>query len=233
MLEKYVKGLLRKNLLEQEVLDLSKCERIYIELSNVCNYSRRHKHCPLHKVNDFHHLPLQIITKVLSEARQLNFRGQFRFHVYNEPTIDPRLFLIMHKVREIFRNDVTMCLRTNQSILSPELRAEIEAQATLMTTDYEGGNAVFDDRCEVYDNKELSDTGAPCKSPLRFLWIDYDGEVGLCCYDPYKTVKFGNLHSKTLKAIISDPHIREVNDNLDKGIRILEVCRKCRVHKKN
>ena len=213
--------------------DLSQCERIYLELSNVCNYSHLHKSCPLYRVTEIHHLPLEVITKVLLETRQLNFQGEFRFHNYNEPTIDPRLFLIMHKVREIFSNDVSMCMRTNMSILSPELKREIEAHATLMTTDYKSGKAVFDNRCDIYQSTELSDKGPPCKSPLGFLWIDYDGEVGLCCYDPYKKVKFGNLKNKTLKEIINNPKMREIDDKLSRGIRILDVCKRCTTNKRN
>jgi len=216
---------------EQGEIGLRKCERIYIELSNVCNYSHIHKKCPLNKVTEIHHLPLDIVTKVLLEARQLNFRGQFRFHVYNEPTIDPRLFLIMHRVRDIFSNDVSMCIRTNKSILSPELKQEIESYAKLMTTDYKEGKAIFDDRCEVYNNKELIDHGKPCKSPLGFLWIDYDGEVGLCCYDPFKSVKFGNLKNNSLKNIINDPKIIEINDKLNEGVRILDICKRCKRNK--
>ncbi|MFC1884278.1 SPASM domain-containing protein [Thermodesulfobacteriota bacterium] len=233
MFANYLKNLKKISWPKRREIDLSQCERIYLELSNVCNYSNIHKSCPLHRVTEIHHLPLEIITKVLLEAKQLNFRGEFRFHNYNEPTIDPRLFLILYKVREIFSDDVTMCMRTNKSILSPELKKEIEAQATLMTTDYESGNAVFDDRCKIYQNTEISDKGGPCKSPLGFLWIDYDGQVGLCCYDPYKKVKFGNLSTKTLKEIINDPKIREIYENLNKGIRILDVCKRCKTHKKN
>ena len=233
MFDRVVKNMKITGWPQKKESDLSRCERIYLELSNVCNYSHMHKSCPLHRVTDIHHLPLEIITKVLLEAQQLNFRGEFRFHNYNEPTIDPRLFLVMHRVREIFSNDVTICMPTNKSILSPELKKEIEAQATLMITDYESGNIVFDDRCEIYQNTKLSSKGRPCKSPLGFLWIDYDGEVGLCCYDPYKKVKFGNLNNKTLKEIINDPKIRKIDAKLKKGIRVLDVCKRCKTLKVN
>ena len=74
--------------------------RISIELSNLCNYARIHKKCPLNLVETPVILPAKIVFDVLETLERYNFQGIIAFHTYNEPLIDPRLFQFIEFARK-------------------------------------------------------------------------------------------------------------------------------------
>jgi hypothetical protein len=69
--------------------------RIAFELSNRCVLAEKHLKCPAHlKIHDaVRNLPARAVQGVLEEFRKNvpSFAGFLYFHLYNEPTADPRL----------------------------------------------------------------------------------------------------------------------------------------------
>jgi hypothetical protein len=71
---------------------LERVDRVTLELSNLCNYSKLHAKCPAHAISAPEILPRRIVLDVLDTLGQAGFgEGRYlAFHVYNEPLLDPR-----------------------------------------------------------------------------------------------------------------------------------------------
>lgn len=79
-----------------------------------------HKDCPLSIKQPLEHLPLKVVEQVLRDLSQISFDKEIGFHTYNEPIIDPRLYYIMLKTRELLPNS-PIVIWTNGSILTKSL----------------------------------------------------------------------------------------------------------------
>ena len=87
-------------------------KRISFELSNICNLADLHKRCPLHQYQERHILPAEIVYQVLDCCKAYDFQGVFAFHQYNEPGVDPRLFMFMNRIKQLLPK-AKMFLLTN------------------------------------------------------------------------------------------------------------------------
>ena len=69
--------------------------RVSFQLSNLCNYTDIHKACPLSLCRGKEILPSTVVHKTIDELAEFDYSGLIGFHIYNEPMIDPRLFLFI------------------------------------------------------------------------------------------------------------------------------------------
>lgn len=79
---------------EQDVTALVRSiDRLTLELSNLCNYTKIHDKCPASCVREPNILPARTVLDALDVLARYGFgAGKFlAFHVYNEPLLDPRL----------------------------------------------------------------------------------------------------------------------------------------------
>lgn len=222
----------------------AKTERISIELSNLCVYSRYHKKCPLSKAKAPRILPEKIVFHILDTCEKYNFSGIMAFHTYNEPGIDPRLMMFIKKTKEMLPGS-KIILQTNGFYLDQTLAEEFQK------------NGVYIIRISAYDKKEyqrlskikleipvivkmveLDDrlsalnflntlSRQPCYAPFNEIIVTNEGKISLCCMEWQRKYIFGDLNKQALEEVLQDKKMQAVYDKLSEGCRILSVCRKC------
>lgn len=67
-----------------------------------------------------------------------------------------------------------------------------------------------------------------CSRAINYMTIRYDGDVCLCCFDPFGEISFGNLNEQTIEEIWTSERHREYQ-NLHKQGRGAEIakCHQC------
>lgn len=225
--------------------------RVSIELSNICNYSKCHLKCPLNKVsNEKIILPLETIEKVLTELSDYNFSGTISFHTYNEPLIDPRLFYIISMAKSKCPNAKIYILSNGfyfNQILADELvrigvdRIDITAYSIneferLKKIEINIPYSIFlspktedlDDRLEIYKVYDGGqDVLKPCYNVLNDIVITCDEKIDLCCLDWKRMYCFGNLKKQSIKQIIEETSIFNTFLELAQGNRKNDICKNC------
>jgi glycosyltransferase involved in cell wall biosynthesis len=221
-------------------------KRVSIELSNLCNYAGVHKKCPLSWENQRVILSKKVVENVLDCLSKYSFEGRIAFHTYNEPLIDPRLFLFIAYAKARCLQSHIMIMTNgyyfNQT-LAEEL-VEIGAGSIYVTAygqeDRERLSKIkvgvpyfiqkqdLDDRLNLYDRKlPEKENRKPCYAPLREIIITRDGRVSLCCLDWKRKHCFGDLYHESLEDVILEGSMLDVYNSLSNGNRIFEICKKC------
>lgn len=77
--------------------------------------------------------------------------------------------------------------------------------------------------------KELNKAATrPCYYPHYAMYIDWNGDVLLCCQDMYnRTVKFGNVSEKSIFDIWQDKRLMDFRRVLKDGKRCMSPCSNC------
>ncbi len=87
---------------------------------------------------------------------------------------------------------------------------------------------IYTNRAGSMGEKLLSPHERPCYYPHYALYIDYNGDILLCCQDMYnRTVIFGNVLEKKLVDIWVDKKLNDFRKKLVKGERIISPCNNC------
>lgn len=230
--------------------------RISIELSNLCNYSKIHKKCPLNKNNDEKKiLSLNTIKKIIDELSENDFSGVIAFHTYNEPLIDPRLFYIIDLIKSKCKKSKIFLLSNGfyfNQIIANEL-VEIGVDRIDITAytlkDFEHLKKIeipipysifpsfnpdsLDDRLCIYDNSTLTEKNIikPCYNILNDIIITSDAKISLCCLDWERRYCFGDLNKQSLKDIILKTEIYDDFKKTASGKREREICKNCIISK--
>jgi len=95
------------------------------------------------------------------------------------------------------------------------------------TEDEEYG-LMYTNRAGSLKTENNIDVSRPCYYPCYATYIDWNGDVLLCCQDMYnRTVKFGNIKNKSLFKIWQDKKLMEFRQKLKEGNRCLRPCKHC------
>ena len=87
---------------------------------------------------------------------------------------------------------------------------------------------IYTNRAGSMGEKLLSPHERPCYYPHYATYIDWNGDVLLCCQDMYnRTVKFGNVKDKPLFDIWVDKKLNDFRKKLVKGERTISPCNNC------
>ena len=87
---------------------------------------------------------------------------------------------------------------------------------------------IYTNRAGSMGEKLLSPHERPCYYPHYALYIDYNGDILLCCQDMYnRTVIFGNVLEKKLVDIWVDKKLNDFRKKLVKGERTISPCNNC------
>ncbi len=87
---------------------------------------------------------------------------------------------------------------------------------------------IYTNRAGSMGEKLLSPHERPCYYPHYAAYIDWNGDVLLCCQDMYnRTVKFGNVLEKKLVDIWVDKRLDDFRKKLVKGERTISPCNNC------
>lgn len=230
---------------------------IVLEMSNICNYSLLHPQCPTSQMKDKRILPLKIIEKLFNELKELNYEKIIWPFCYSEPLIDPRFFKVVEMVNEklpsariaiysngFFMNEVLLkeldelkIPKIVFSVYTPEdykrlsaldkWRAENNLKIRIrLAKRYPMAKKMNDKMC--WYNRKPVIFDKHCKAPYRYLTINSDGDVIICCHDYKSMHKFGNIKTQTIKEILlSDKMINTYVALINKERYKFFLCSRC------
>ena len=211
------------------------------ELSNGCNFSAIHPKCPTEANVEPIILSTQIIKDTVDYFGTQNWNGTLYLNIYNEPLIDPRLFMLLEYIKEHCGCGVNIW--TNGWYLDQNFVTELNAlNVSLTVTSYTvsekerikklkgkiiGHMHELDDRMSIYDSPAKNQ--GKCHFPSTYGMVNHKGHLVLCCMDCKYTHHFADLNIVGIKeALESEERIRICNE-LEAGTRSLEVCKKCKL----
>lgn len=220
--------------------------QVAIMLSNLCNYASIHPKCPASLVKEKEIMPSKYVYKILDELAQNKFEGIICFHVYNEPTMDPRLFMFIKYVKEKMPKARIM-IYSNGYYFNAVMKKEYKEIGTdiFILTGY--GNREFqrlielddgelpykvlwgnlDERLNYYDEINEESNGI-CRATLNQVAIYSNGDVGTCCLDHRHPYQLGNVFDSTLKEVMNSERICEFQKRLLEGDRTMfQICQGC------
>jgi len=219
--------------------------RISFQLSNLCNFALIHKLCPLNIQKEKIIMPAIVVDKVLNELKGKNYKGLIGFHVYNEPMIDPRLFLFIKDTKNLLPNSKILILTNGyylNRVMFKELREvgvdvlHVSAYSKreylrLISLDdnsiaYSVLPSILDDRISQYERPEKN-LKWTCQAPLNEVCIAPTGQIFLCCLDWKLQHTFGSLIEKSFNELINSDQVTNTYNNLTQGNRCLDLCKRC------
>ncbi len=227
--------------------------QISIEMSTMCNNSKIHTTCPIHYMKK-EVMSLEAIEKILIELGKYNYNGILSPYSYSEPTIDPRLYVVLNMIKKYIPKAIPYII-TNGFFITKTIVEELIQRGVkkfkfsgYTPDDYERlckisreqrGKAIFtvdkmfpyqdklDKRVDRYDIEPIN-LNTPCHAPLGHLLINVKGEVVLCCYDWKYTYTFGSVKEKSLREILISDKVLSMYSALSKGERYkFNICSKC------
>lgn len=219
--------------------------RVSFELSNLCQYATLHKQCPLHLTQYAIILPQKIVLSVIDTISSWGYSGVIGFHTYNEPGIDPRLFMFITYARTkcpsshivIMTNgfylddnlvNEYMNVGVNEMFLSAYSDKEYKRFSNFTSQMKININKpVLDERLDIYDRPEMQPDQKTCLAPYNELMVTREGYVGLCCLDWRRDNVFGNLHNNSLEEILTSEKMISAYENLSCGNRVFDICKRC------
>lgn len=231
--------------------DLFGCiTEVAIMLSNLCNYASIHQKCPASCVREKQILPSRTVYKILDELAANNFNGTICFHIYNEPLIDPRLFLFIQYVKKVMPGS-RVRIYSNGYYLDQIMADELYEIGTdiLVTTGYgtneyhrlinlntETGIAfsvlygILDDRIDYYTKRNTTYvvSNSICDTYLYQIPIYSNGDIGTCCLDYKHPYGLGNITEHSLEKCLNNSRIIDFQLKLLKGDRTnFPICTNC------
>lgn len=223
--------------------------QVAIMLSNLCNYANIHSKCPASLVKEKEIMSSKNVYKILDELAQNAFTGIICFHAYNEPTMDPRLFLFIKYAKEKMK-DIRIMIYSNGFYLNEVMLKEYKEVGAdvLIITGY--GNKEFerlitlddgelpyqvlwgdlDDRLENYDtaNDEITKDYGRCRAAFYQVTIYSNGDVGTCCLDYRHAYNLGNVIESSVREVLNSLEMHEFQKKLLAGDRkMFPICQKC------
>jgi len=224
--------------------------RISFMLSNLCNYAFCHRKCPTSRVkaNEKEILSTEYIVKTLMELKNFNFfeEGVIAFHIYNEPTMDPRLFMLIEKAKEILPK-ANIFIYTNGYYLNEDMMREYEniGIAAMSVTAYNNSEydrlsqlktsipynvlrGLLDNRMDNYNlESPIKESKLICRSFLSEVCIYSDGKLGLCCLDYLHPYGLGNIKERSLIDILKSKKVTNFTKELLSNNRTAAICKRC------
>lgn len=199
---------------------------------------------PINKI-----MPTEKVHDLIDQASDLGYRGTIQFQYYSEPTCDSRLVSFVKYAR---RKGMRPEIATNGSLLTDTLCRQLDGvidKIVIGATSHKprahwmGRFRRTRDVCYGYSRavthfspkKKLLQAGiskninTPCHIPRKYLIIQYDGEMALCCDDLSHVWNLGNAFEKSLDELWrSEKHVEILKTLSVPGGRLkYPYCRIC------
>jgi len=198
----------------------------------------------------------QLLATQLADA---DFNGDIHITGYGEPTLNPEILEIIKVFSKHFNVEmITNGDRLLSNKLTCE-QLKNSGLKTLIVDCYDGSDQIEKtykllEKCELYYRiRDHHDTGEetlielynynnrggliqkaetvfrPCWLPHYKAFVDWNGDVGLCCNDWARAQEsFGNIHKDTFSSIWMSKQFSDVREILRKGNRKqLPACKNC------
>lgn len=221
---------------------------VAIMLSNLCNYAAIHQKCPASCVKKKQIMPSNVVYKILDELAACEFDGTICFHVYNEPLIDPRLFMFIQYAKKKMPLSKVR-IYSNGYYLDNVMAEELHDIGTdiLVTTGYGKdeyerlidmdvkmafsvlyGN--LDDRIDYYTKRNSTHvvSNGICDTYIYQVPIYADGDIGTCCLDYKHPYGLGNVMHDSLEKCLNNSRVIDFQNKLLHGDRTtFTICTNC------
>jgi radical SAM protein with 4Fe4S-binding SPASM domain len=217
----------------------TKIQSVAFGLSTLCNYSHLHKKCPVYYSKEHIIMPSRIFYKVVDELHKVNYRGFIYLSVYNEPLIDPRLFLFAKYAKKKLPK-CTVGFTSNGYYLDQNLVDEMKDNgidginiSVYTQSEFERfqkinfsipvtfrdyiGYANMDGRINVYNESNRQAAKCSVAAPYHNILINHNGDVCLCCIDWQYRHTFGNVLQKSLFEIINSSEFQKTSELTETG----------------
>lgn len=215
------------------------------ELSNRCNYAQLHPECPTNANADPIFLNTDIIKEGIKYLGSIGYKGLLYFNIYNEPLVDPRLFMLLEYTKD--HCGCIVCLFTNGWNLNQYMAEELEKLNVSTTVScyvnkeeeriskieknfkfdvFRSQRIILDSKVKTIYESPPTRTG-PCLFPLIYGMVNHKGEFVLCCRDYEYRHIIGDLNINSLEEVLTSNYRKEVCDRLELGDRFLDACKRC------
>jgi len=223
---------------------------VEIETTSICN--RKCPFCPVAYDNSQKAIMSdEIFNKIITELKELNFKGEIAFSGYGEPLLDEKLEEKVEKIKKELDSSVEIV--TNGDFLTYErfkhlISAGVDVfrlsqhdkepseQIKILFTNIKKDELKYIIyQTAVEDSITFTNRGGsvPVKTlhpyfcaPMHLI-IRSDGNIPLCCNDYYKEINFGNIKEERLIDIWNKPFYRKIRNEIKRGIFNLPICKKC------
>ena len=213
------------------------------ELSNRCNYAQHHPECPTKAKDGPVFLDTDVIKDTISYFGSVGYVGTLYFNLYNEPLIDPRLFMLLEYNKE--HCGCGVCIYTNGWNLDQYMVDELDKLNVLLRISYYtdreqerlsklkcndaivyGSRIILDPLVKTVYESPPTESGL-CFFPSIYGMVGYTGKYILCCRDYNHRHVFGDLNTTPIKEVLESEHRQKICDELEVGKRTLDLCKRC------
>jgi radical SAM protein with 4Fe4S-binding SPASM domain len=229
---------------------------VEIEINSHCNLAC--SYCPnsiLERIEKGNMSP-EIYGQIISQLKNLNFKGELSFSFYNEPLLCPDLEEFVSKAHRDLP-EAKLIIYTNGTHLTAEkvTRLQEAGLSELIVTKHEDMNEyAFDEVFKSLSEKQLNmvtyrpfqeismtNRGgllphigesipalSPCMIPHFLLSVTILGNVVACFEDYKQTLQMGNVMNEKLDEIWNKDSYQEFRKDLKRGLRHkYESCKNC------
>jgi radical SAM protein with 4Fe4S-binding SPASM domain len=208
-----------------------KPESIQIQTIDYCN--RKCQWCPNSKMEKSHSNMMsgEIFFKILTDLKDIDYQGKFHLYLMGEPLTDDGIVIAVRTVRRMFPENI-IYIGTNGDYLDVDMMESlIDAGITWVgVSHYDDSNNHLYDLSLQYPMLVNTNVGTlrqtfynraghvdiSCISPTKECdwvkdkaYVNYRGEVILCCSDYNYEVVFGNVMDKSFNEIYNSEHYNE------------------------
>ena len=226
-------------------------QSIQIQTIDYCN--RKCVWCPNSKMTKKPNALMieSLFDKILEDLKSVNYKGAFHPYLMGEPLCDPRIYGFIRKIRDMFPFNEIM-ISTNGDYLKTEddIQRLLDAGLTWMAVShYDNSNDWLLELQDKYPNIIHTTIGqlrhtyynraghidVECITPLKKCdwvfnkaYINYKGDMILCCSDYDYKVVFGNLKKQSFVDVYNSERYNDYRRFHSTGLgKIMELCYIC------
>lgn len=188
----------------------------------------------------------EVFDRLISLLREIDYRGRFSFHLYNEPLLRKDLETLVSKVHSQLP-EAFQLLYTNGDLLSNARYSSLRAAGIdhfLVTRHGRTPIPARENQTIQYpEDLILTNRGGmitlpidrnlplrtPCFAPSEMLIVTVVGDVLVCCNDAKRKNRMGNIMNQSLEEIWFSEEFLRIRRLLNEGNRAnaSSICAKC------
>jgi len=224
---------------------------VAVETSTHCH--RRCSYCPVSvDPKSKQYMDLDLFVHIVDNLSDLEFKGRFAYHFYNEPLLNKNLEEYVSLASQALPEARHLVYTSGDFLTEDRVRSLLAAGLDGFVVSDHGGRALtapvkaamgmFNSTPIRYrrmsDDRALFNRGgmvkvanlrAPkrCVYPAYELIIGIDGDVLLCCNDYHGENTFGNVRQLSIQDIWNSERMRQIRKELLIGRTELNICQIC------
>lgn len=204
---------------------------IHIETQTACN--RKCSYCPnsIYSRGDLKNqkfMSMETINKILDDLQTIKYNGLINPQGYGEPMLDPRLFDIIKLIKKKLP-DCIINLDTNGDYIKKDTvfpkELDMWNKSEHSDPNFEEKN-ILNNRGGLMNPKHV-DHFPYCAYENNNMFIDYKGDMIVCCHDYFGQVVFGNVNKTPVMDIWNSERYKKIRQEWKRKVYSLDICKKC------